>query len=103
VKVNLSASEVNHLRRLIAYINCEIGQSPDEMVATVKSVAHAIGPELSEEGKGRLMNAYTKSASVPKYVRHAVKALRKTIAGSEPQIVNAGMVREVREIKEVKA
>jgi hypothetical protein len=49
----LSKAEVNHLRRLIGYVRCEIMQSPDELVATVQSICPAIG-EISDEGKQRL-------------------------------------------------
>ena len=50
----MKRSDLNHLRRLVAWARCEIGQPPDEHVATVQHLAER---------------------SVPKYVRDAVKAL----------------------------
>ena len=50
----MKRSDLNHLRRLVAWARCEIGQPPDEHVATVHHLAER---------------------SAPKYVRDAVKAL----------------------------
>lgn len=72
----MKPSEVNHLRRLVAYVRCEIGQSPDEMVATVQSVAKAIG-YVSPEGQERMVAAYSRSKAVPIYVRQSIIVLTK--------------------------
>ena len=50
----MKRSDLNHLRRLVAWARCEIGQPPGEHAATVQHLAER---------------------SVPKYVRDAVKAL----------------------------
>ena len=76
--VRLSDAEINHLRRLLGWIACEIGQSPEELVATVQKIAQSM-PAPGEEGKARLVAAHKEAASVPIYVRQAVKALRKTL------------------------
>lgn len=74
--MNLTDSEVNHLRRLLGWVRCEIGQSPEELLGTVKSVADALGhPELSAEAKERFILSYYNAERVPKYVRAAIKAL----------------------------
>ena len=74
----LSTSDINHLRRLLGYVRCEIGQPPDEMAMTVNALLPDIEP-VSDEGKMRLIRAYQKSDSVPKYVRAAIKALEKIV------------------------
>ncbi|HJV75461.1 MAG TPA: hypothetical protein VJ654_14640 [Noviherbaspirillum sp.] len=93
----LTDAEINHLRRLLGYVRCEIGQEPDEIVSTVKKIAPAIG-DISEEGKKNLVEWHDKSSSVPKYVRAAVKALEKTIVQHQGEILDAGESRVVREI-----
>lgn len=70
----LKASEVNHLRRLLGWVRCEVGQPPEEMVAMVQDLIPRIGP-IGDDGKQRLVAAHQKAASVPKYVRAAIKAL----------------------------
>lgn len=72
----MKRSDLNHLRRLVAWVQCEIGQSPDELVATVRTVADKLGhPEISPEAKQRLVESHDKARLVPQYVRDAVKAL----------------------------
>lgn len=83
----LSTAEINHLRRLVAWVDCEIGPSPEEMIDTAKRIAPAVG-EVSDEGKQRLMSSLAKSANVPKYVRQAVKALRKAVEQAPGDIVD---------------
>lgn len=69
-------SDINHLRRLLGYVRCEIGQSPDEVVSTVRQIVDKTG-EPSAAGKARLVQSHQKAQDVPKYVRAAVKALEK--------------------------
>lgn len=72
----MKRSDLNHLRRLVAWVQCEIGQSPDELVTTYRTVADKLGhPEISPEAKRRLVESHDKARQVPKYVREAVKAL----------------------------
>jgi hypothetical protein len=74
----LGESDVNHLRRLLGYVRCEIGQSPEEVIGTVQLIASKCGP-IDTEGQQRLVQHYQQSARVPKYVRDAVKALEKVV------------------------
>lgn len=93
MKKTISDAEINHLRRLLGWVSCEIGQSPEEMVATVKSVAPVFaGEELSDEAKQRLVASHEKAAAVPKYVRQAVKALQKTLADTNGDTVDGELV-----------
>lgn len=79
----LTKTEVNHLRRLIGYVRCEIMQSPDELVATVKS---------PYEGKQRLVESYEKAIAVPKYVRDAIRALNMVIIENQGEILDANEI-----------
>lgn len=101
-KINLAlvASDVNHLRRLLAYIDLELGQEPEAMVATLKKIAPALMPEIDPDGIQRLKESYDKSVAVPKYVRAAIKALKKTLASHGGEVVDVDSVRVVRQIGE---
>ena len=99
MKRPLTDAEANHLRRLLGWIACEIGQPPEELVETVRKIAPAIGPDISDEGKARLVRAHENAANVPKYVRAAIKALQKTQHQTAGDVVDAEMVQEVRTLK----
>lgn len=87
---SLSTSQVNHLRRLIGWVACEIGQSPEEMRATLESIAPAFaGKEISDEAKESLVKTYDESKAVPIYVRKAIKALRPVVNGEPGDIIDA--------------
>jgi len=86
----LSTAEINHLRRLLGWIRCEVGQSPDELVETLKKIAPAVG-EVSDAGRQRTVESMEKAASVPLYVRSALKALSKAIADQPGDVVDADM------------
>ena len=85
----MKQSELNHLRRLLGWVACEIGQDPAEMVAMVQRMASKLG-EPTDESKQRLVEGYDDAKKVPKYVREAVKALR-------PLVGNLGDVVDVQE------
>ncbi len=78
MRPRLKDSEVNHLRLLLGWVRCEIGQSPEENIETMRKIAPHC-PDISDEGKARLIEHHQKVTSVPKYVRAAIKALSKTI------------------------
>lgn len=72
----MKRSDLNHLRRLVAWVRCEIDQDPAEMQKTMIDIADKLGhPEVSDEGKARLVERYRRAAAVPQYVRDAIKAL----------------------------
>lgn len=72
----MKRSDLNHLRRLVAWVQCEIGQSPEEMVATVRNIADKLGhPELTSDQQRTLVLDHDRSRTIPAYVRAAVKAL----------------------------
>ncbi len=90
----LTAAEANHLRRLLGWAACEAGQEPEEMVGMVRKLAPAIGPDLSDEGKARMVQAHQQASKVPKYVWAAIKALRKTLEPNLGEVVDAEAVEE---------
>lgn len=87
----LKQSDINHLMRLLGWVRCEIGPSPEELVQTTNGIRGVIG-EPSDEGKQRLLESYKQSAQVPQYVRAAVKALEKTVKDYEGSIVDVKIV-----------
>lgn len=81
----MKQSDLNHLRRLLGWIRCDIGQSPGEIQQTMIDVADGLGhPEISPEAKARMVEAYHRAESIPLYVRAAVKALEKALANGGP-------------------
>lgn len=82
----MTEAQVNHLRRLLAWISCEMGQEPAEMVVMANRIAEKIGPLPDPEGaRGRLQEGYDKAASYPAYIRQAVKMLTKALRDHEKQ------------------
>lgn len=95
----MKQSELNHLRRLLGWVRCDIGQAPAELQQTMIDVADGLGhPEISEEAKARMVETYRRAEAVPLYVRAAVKALEKalTAAGREPGAGKARATAETR-------
>lgn len=78
----LTEAELNHLRRLLGWVRCEVGMPPDVMVQTVQGLAAAgaFHDGVSDEGKARLVEWHQQLSNVPRYVRAALKALEKTLA-----------------------
>jgi len=69
-------SDLNRLRRLVAWIRCEIGQDPAEMQKMMIGIADSLGhPPIGDEAKHRLVESYRRSASVPQYVRDDIEKL----------------------------
>lgn len=84
----LNKAQVNHLRRLLGWVRCEVWQSPEEFVETLKTIAPYVGP-LDDGAKQRLSDSYFKAASVPIYVRAAIKALEPVVREAEGEVVDA--------------
>lgn len=75
---------MNHLRRLLGWLRCEIGQAPGELVATVQDIGAKLGAvAMSEEAMGRMVAAHDAARRVPAYVRAAIVALEQaTFSGA---------------------
>ncbi len=87
----LTRAEMNHLRRLIGWVRCEVGAEPEEIVTAAKeTLDHFQG--VSEDGKHRLLEHYQKSAAVPKYIRAALKALEKVCLEDPTEVVDGELV-----------
>ena len=74
----MTPAQRNHLRLLLGWVRCEIGQTPEEFKATLASIAPVL-PDLSNDGQTRIVKHYDAAKSVPQYVRNAVKRLRPLV------------------------
>lgn len=89
----LSKSQVNHLRRLLAWVRCEIPPPPEE----IKTIVRGIVPQfdgISDEGKARLVEWHREATSVPLYIRAALKSLQPVVADIDGEIVDAESQRQ---------
>jgi hypothetical protein len=67
--VAISVAELNHIRRLVAWVDCEIGQA---------RIGGVMDPgELTDAAKARLVAAHQRASLVPRYVRDAVASVHK--------------------------
>jgi hypothetical protein len=73
----MTSAELNHLRRLLAWVRCEIGQAPDEMVAMVQDFIRRGIAVDHEHAQRAMVEAHDRARRVPQYVRDAVKQLGK--------------------------
>ncbi|WP_273661687.1 hypothetical protein [Pseudomonas aeruginosa] len=87
----LSRAEMNHLRRLIGWVRCEVGAEP-EKIATAAKEALVHFQCVTEDGKQRLLEHYQKSVAVPKYIRAALKALEKVCLEEPAEVVDGELV-----------
>lgn len=79
----MKQSDLNHLRRLLGWIRCDIGQDPAGQQQTMIDIASKLGAvEIDADAKGRLVESYRRAEGVPVYVRDAVKALEKALAAA---------------------
>ncbi len=85
----ITEAELNHLRRLLGWMRCEVGQTPEEQRETMRSIAHALTEYPDEAAQGRLMESYDRAASIPKYVRAAIKSLARVVREQTGEIVEA--------------
>lgn len=80
----MKQSEINHLRRLIGWARCEVGQPPEELVTMVQDFAQR-GLDMSNDHAQRAMvEAHDRARSVPKYIREAITALEKYVGTVHP-------------------
>jgi len=90
-------SDRNHLARLVAWVQCEIGQTPDEYLATMKEIApHIDTPD--DDAKARIVAHYDRAKATPQYVRAALKALSK-LTRNDGSVVD-GVSSEIRSIEQ---
>ncbi|WP_241240491.1 hypothetical protein, partial [Pseudomonas aeruginosa] len=87
----LTRAEMNHLRRLIGWVRCEVGAEPEGIVTAAKEALDQF-QGVSEDGKRRLLEHYQKSAAIPKYIRAAIKALEKVCLEDPTEVVDGELV-----------
>lgn len=75
----IKQSDINHLRRLIAYVRCEIGEDEQKTIQRYTEIAGIVDTEPDEAAKQRIMESIKKAANVPQYIRRAIAALEKVI------------------------
>lgn len=95
----MKKSDLNHLRRLLGWIRCEIGQDPAGQQQTMIDIAGKLGIDsIDADAKARLVEGYRHAEAVPVYVRDAVKALEKALAaaGRDPGAVAPRATAETR-------
>lgn len=91
----LTGAEMNHLRRLIGWVRCEVGAEPEEIVTAAKeALVHF--QCVTEDGKQQLLEHYQKSVAVPNYIRAAVKALEKVCHEEPTEVVDGELVARER-------
>ncbi|WP_293000035.1 hypothetical protein [Nevskia sp.] len=96
----LTQAELNHLRRLLGWVRCEIGPSPEEHKAIVGNILDKIGPdEVSDAGRARLVDAHRRIESVPGYVRAAVESLSKVLEPHVGRTLDSDQAALIVEIK----
>lgn len=86
----MKQSDLNHLRRLLGWVRCDIGQDPAGQQQTMIDIAGKLGADsIDADAKARLVEGYRRAEAVPVYVRDAVKALEKalTAVGRDPGVV----------------
>ena len=75
-------SQVNHLRRLLAWVRCELtGQTPEEVMETIREISPAF-PNPTDHQKQVLLKMHDDAKHVPQYVRDAMKALEPLVRDS---------------------
>ncbi|MFA1682519.1 hypothetical protein [Achromobacter dolens] len=95
----MKQSDLNHLRRLLGWVRCDIGQDPAGQQQTMIDIAGKLGIDsIDADAKARLVEGYRRAEAVPVYVRDAVKALEKNLAavGRDPGVVAPRATAETR-------
>jgi hypothetical protein len=76
----LSDAEVNHLRRLIAWLECEYNLSEAGQRGFLAGAAIAASdPALRERAQTAVDEEVAKIARVPAYIRHGIRMLDKAV------------------------
>lgn len=95
----MKQSDLNHLRRLLGWVRCDIGQDPAGQQQTMIHIAGKLDIDsIDADAKARLVEGYRRAEAVPVYVRDAVKALEKALAaaGRDPGVVAPRATAETR-------
>ena len=84
---HLSKAEISHLKRLLGWCECDIGQEPEQYLEMIKRISPVcIDNENIESAREIVTEDYNKLKAKPKYVRAAIKSLKKYL--NEIEIVD---------------
>ena len=83
--VALKVAHVNHLRRLLAWLECEYTLNEHMQAGVMQGVTELVESGLTspERASQVLQTTADRVSRVPAYVRDAVKSLKKAIADHE--------------------
>lgn len=98
MKTELKESDINHLRRLVAWVRCEIGETEQEMIARYCEIAKILPHELDDEAKQSIVKSIENASNVPQYIRRAIKALEKVVGKIDGDIVDADFAEGHKEL-----
>lgn len=87
----LNKAQVNHLRRLLGWVRCEIPPEPGAIVAIVNNIRTKV--EVGPYGKQRMVEWHREAENVPKYIRAALKSLASVVKESQGEIVGVESVK----------
>lgn len=87
----LSKAQINHLRRLLGWVRCEIPPDPEEIKRIVQSFGRS-ELVISQDGKDRLVEWHREATNIPKYIRAALKALEPAVREAEGEFVDGNPV-----------
>lgn len=90
---NLTTAQVNHLRRLLGWIRCDIGQSPEEMRVTYEHIYQKLKMVPDDEAAKRIRDDYERAQRLPKYVRAAIKSLEPIVYEKRGTAVDSVVVK----------
>lgn len=85
----IKQSDINHLRRLLGYVKCEIGGDEQETIQRYAELSGIVDHDLDEAAKQRIVESVRKAASVPQYIRRAVAALEKVVKEADGNTIDA--------------
>ena len=76
--MNLNKANENHLRRLLGWLECELGVNSDQIIAIAQNMADKTSGDIELQSliKPELERAFNKSQNTPKYIRQAIKQLK---------------------------
>lgn len=77
-KSAMTEAQKYHLRKLLAWLRCEMGPEGKELVSLYQDISDKLdNPSISKDAEVRLVDSYLKAESFPKYIRHSIKMLQK--------------------------
>jgi hypothetical protein len=82
----MKPNELNHLRRLVAWVRCEIGQEPQEYVEMMNDDIFPKVGDISDYGVQRSIEHHERLKKTPAYVRQAVKILSKYLSEQDSRV-----------------